>query len=81
MASGCAPVARSDGWRYIVESDLRSTNGRGSSGLIDERCQQHDPRRSWHSDSTVGYGVVAYDQSEGFFHRDPTFVLMTATAR
>ena len=50
MASGCAPVARSDRWRYIVESDLRSTNGRGSSGLIDERCQQHDPRRSWHSD-------------------------------
>jgi hypothetical protein len=31
--------------------------------------------------STVGYGVVAYDQSERSFHRDPIFVLMTATAR
>ena len=25
--------------------------------------------------------TVAYDQSERSFHRDPTFVLMTATAR
>lgn len=25
--------------------------------------------------------TVAYDQSERFFHKDPTFVLMAATAR